>query len=200
MNCISNTTNVQYRANGGAVSVAYFYTNYSREVTCPQLDILGCTFKNNSAYIVNVAQQNLVFNSIVSGRGGGLGILPQGNLSIVQISIKDSMFIDNYAEAYGAGVWIAFLGDSTYHDLFLDNCIFTGNFGVLGLGGGLTVGLLLRNVDNTRPVRILITDCLFKNNSAKSGGGFGIWEVGCSLMRNALSLLHILRMQQIKII
>ena len=182
MNCTSRTANAQFRANGGAVSVAYFYTNYSREVTCPQLDILGCTFENNSAYTVDLDQLNLaLINSIISGRGGGLGILPQGNLSNVDIHIKDSMFINNWAEEYGGGIWVIVSGENTYHDFVLEGCVFRGNYGgEEGCGGGMQMAFLLRNVNSPRPVRVNLTGCSFDDNFAGTGGGFSIVEVSYS--------------------
>ena len=178
-NCINRNPNVQYRANGGAVAIAYYYTNTSRNVTFPRLDIVGCKFEDNYAYTASLDHVNLALvNSIVTGRGGGMGISPQGNLSNVFMRFKSTTFTRNWAEQYGGGIWFLVSGENTYHDFVVDDCVFLGNFGGQeGYGGGIQMAMLLRNVHSPRPIRVVFNNSYFEDNLAGYGGGFSIVEV-----------------------
>ena len=179
INCINRNPNVQYRANGGAVATAYYYTNTSRNVTFPRLDIIGCTFEDNYAYSASLDHNNLALvSNIITGRGGGVGILPQGSMSNVFVHFKNSTFTRNWAEQTGGGIWFLVSGENTYHDLVVDDCVFVENFGGYeGYGGGIQMAMLLKNVHSPRPVRVVLNNSYFENNSASYGGGFGIVEV-----------------------
>ena len=179
INCTSNTANAQYRANGGAVSIAYFYRDNTNEAIFPILEILGCTFFNNSVFIADPDQLNqALINSIYSGRGGGLSIIVQGTQANVHLQVQDSSFIDNWAQAYGGGLFILVSGEGTYHTFKVDSCNFLGNFGgVDGFGGGMIFSLLLRNMVSERQVRIEVDECYFENNVASAGAGFAVIEV-----------------------
>jgi len=178
-NCVNRNPNVQYRANGGAVAIAYFYTDISKNVTFPQLDVIGCTFDSNYAYTNSLDHINLALvNSIITGRGGGVGISPQGNMSDVHMRFKSSIFTRNWAEEYGGGIWFLVSGENTYHDFIVDDCVFRGNFGGSeGYGGGIQMAMLLRNVHSPRPIRVILNNSCFEDNLASYGGGFSIVEV-----------------------
>ncbi len=183
-NCISRDVNAQFRGNGGALSVAYYYTNTSRGLVFPQLEVIGCTFENNYAYRLSLdhISQALV-DGVISGRGGGIVLLPQ-DLSNAHFLIKDSTFVGNWAQEYGGGIWTRVSGSQTYHDFVLEGCVFRGNYGGSdGYGGGMQMALLLRNVNSPRPIRIVLRECLFENNAADYGGGLSVTEVSF-LMKN----------------
>ncbi len=172
--CTSCQSNPQYRSNAGAVSLAYYFNGTSQ--TNPQIEIVHCLFSNNKAY-QNYTDQFDVFNSVISGRGGAIGIHTEGSQSNVHASIKDCTFTGNWAEIYGGGIWVIFSGENTWHELTLDNCTFAENgCGPIGNGGAVNVAILLSD-DKSRPVKTLVTNCYFEGNRANFGGGLSFLEV-----------------------
>ena len=176
--CVSREPTPQFRANGGAVSVAYYYKTSGSEIVYPILDIQGCTFANNSVFISSPDELNqALINNTYSGRGGGLSLIIQGTLSSIWVGVRDTNFTGNWAEAYGGGFYVLISGGGTSHSISVDGCWFLNNYGGQnGFGGGLIFSLLLRN-KNSRHVKVRINQCYFEDNIASNGAGLSIIEV-----------------------
>ena len=190
-NCSSAYRNGQYRANGGAVSVAYSDTSAGTSETFPTLDILRCSFDHNSVVIPKLSFNEAVValvNNTYYGRGGAICIVLQGTRYNVRVQMKNTTFFSNLAEAFGGAVCIIANGNDAVHDLYIQGCNFTGN--IAKIGGGVQTAFLLQNLNNLRPSRLNILDSYFEGNLAQYGGGLNVVEVSrCS--KYIILILHL---------
>ena len=187
-NCKTEIAKTQYRGNSGAISIAYYSqpgtTLNSNPITSePQVNITGCRFFNNSAFLPpqNSSEQiNLALNNnYFFGRGGGLGIFIQESLKHVTTFIQNCTFVKNYAASFGGGAYLYINGNQTQHDFTVEDCNFTKNSGGEGsFGGGIQVPLLIQN-QGSPPCNLEFIRCVFDRNVADYGGGLSTVQVRC---------------------
>lgn len=80
------------------------------------------------------------------GRGGGAGIFINENVTTVTMEIEDCLFLENYAESFGGGLYLITNGHETHHKFVIRRCHFTNNSaGPTSFGGGVQVAMLTRN-------------------------------------------------------
>lgn len=203
-NCVSSNISRRFRANAGAVSVAYYKEGVNQIDST--VTIRNCVFQNNSAYLVAAdsssgsdsggnndgdsdgSRINQALNTnFFNGRGGGVGIVPQDSTYNVRAYVSDCVFKDNFADTFGGGMFFLLDGAETTQKFHVDNCTFLNNQVVLNFGGGFHVALLHRNLVSG-PARISLTRSKFYGNSANFGGGFCVVQVSQSSIKLGSSL------------
>jgi len=194
-NCSTNISKDRFRANSGAVSIAYYSTeneamNFTQD---PSLSITNCTFLGNKAILPprqSTKQINQALNNnVYLGRGGAVGIFVQeSSLRNMSILVQYSEFYENYAESFGGGLYLFVAGGNTNHTFRVEDNVFTNNSAGRGsFGGGLQVAFLIRNIDKP-PTHIHVQRCHFERNSANFGGGLSTVQV-CIIMHYIDTLL-----------
>ena len=191
--CVSSNVSRQFRANAGAVSIAYYREPEGEEDGVDQIlstvTIQDCTFSSNSAFLVeaeaNISESDssridqALNTNFFNGRGGGVAIVPQDPHFNVRARITGNTFQQNHADTFGGGLFLLIEGTETSHRFLVDNCTFLGNEASLNFGGGIHVALLLRNLVS-EPTRITVTGSTFRDNLAYFGGGFSVVQVRVS--------------------
>ena len=172
---------------GGGFSVEFTYCEPGM-VICDNATVnanasysfMNCVFEDNSATTTNDIKYTSVAFGVEYpqfGRGGGLSVFFKGNAIQNNVTINNTMFINNSA-MWGAGYHSDFLDYSAdnklviYNTSFLDNhCYYNNSVYGIGTGGG-GVRIALHYYNNTvSNNRIDIIQCTFTNNSASYGGG-----------------------------
>ncbi|XP_065912578.1 uncharacterized protein [Dysidea avara] len=138
------------------------------------------------------------------GRGGGLSIVFKGNTHNNSVIIDDCDFHDNSA-SWGGGVLVEFEDTSKFNKVIIKNTNFTNNSVIIDTehrkrigdygtsGGGVRVGFVLLTRNYSESVQynsMLFDNCVFDNNSAYWGGGFGLYMPSEENVINATNSLH----------
>ena len=137
----------------------------------PSLNILiiNCTFTSNSAVLLH-GQRGTSTDSLINktfpGRGGALSILANTE-TVIDFVFSNSRVINNFAEAFGGGVYCLTLRGSWQQYTF-DNNIFMNN--TASVTGGLAL-IYLVNTILEFPVHSLVCNCTFYSNTATSVAG-----------------------------
>lgn len=187
--CIFNNTGAQYRAHGGAVSIAYYEEEQpDLNRIYPTLNINNCSFINNSAFLPDRErvfeddQINQALNTnFFEGRGGSLSIVPQDLYANIRGRITNTIFQQNKAQLFGGGVYVLMSGSETSHEFMFMNCTFLQNTVIRDFGGGIHFALLQRNLASS-PTRITVMGTRFEENSANFGGGLSVVQVQWNIM------------------
>lgn len=179
--CTSNNGSRVYRANSGAVSIAYYReAGASTQTLYPEMWIDGCSFVNNRAFLPDINDTDEINQALNQnfyfGRGGGLSIIVQGYASNLLASISNTTFQQNWAETFGGAVFLLITGSDTSHNVAFENCTFLRNFVRTSFGGGIQVSFLLRNLPDD-PSTVIFRNSRFEENSAIFGGGISAVQV-----------------------
>ena len=155
-----------FRGNTGSVAITYF--NSSRSNQNPDIKVINTTFINNSVYakLSYRYSSRTFYRGLLTGRAGGLGVFIYEIYHNVTIHVDGCTFHDNYAQAYGGGMYFLYSGRNLHHTSTVSNCKFNRNTGDLG-GGGFVI--LLRSSGLVGALNI--RDCIFKTNHGNYGGG-----------------------------
>ena len=158
-----------YRGNTGSVAITYF--NSSRSNQNPDIKVINTTFINNSVYakLSYRFSSRTFYRGLLTGRAGGLGVFIYEIYHNVTIHVDGCTFHDNYAQAYGGGMYIVYSGRNSHHTGTVSNCEFNRNTGGLG-GGGSAIGMVSSGLDGA-PHILNIKNCLYKSNRGNKGGG-----------------------------
>ena len=158
-----------FRGNTGSVAITYF--NSSRSNQNPDIKVINTTFINNSVYakLSYRFSSRTFFRGLLTGRAGGLGVFIYEIYHNVTIHVDGCTFHDNYAQAYGGGMYILYSGRNSHHTGAVSNCEFNRNTGDLG-GGGFIIALASSGLVGA-PHILNIKDCYFKSNRGNYGGG-----------------------------
>jgi len=103
--------------------------------------VSGCRFIDNFAYsgstFLITFEFSTMLNDVVIDRckflgnrnlyGGGLAIYYWGNSSDNNVSVNNSIFLDNIADLEGGGLFAAFVSEHVSNVLTIENCIFENN-------------------------------------------------------------------------
>ena len=157
-----------FRGNTGAISIGYF----QNQQTNPTILVDDCIFANNEATISKKALSRSVLDGIYVGRGGAIGLLVYESSYNVTAVIANSKFVNNFASAFGGGVYVVISGDDTQHMVTIENCQFINNIGTLG-AGAVNFGLF-SNVHHRFPTTVVIQNCYFSGNQARLGGAINV--------------------------
>jgi len=179
--------------------------------------ITNCTFNQNFAFlgaglhpIGNVIRstevKNCTFNNNFAARGAGIYIAQENTI------VDNCQFINNTASFFGGGLHDNTLGGIINNCFFINNQIFDGagggvfllnnaselincvfdNNNALDSSGG---GLVYSSLDEDTPLTPILTNCTFKNGTAKFGGGVSVRHdgskprfVGCTFENNTATV------------
>ena len=75
-----------------------------------------------------------------------MGIFVDEAFTNITAEVEDCLFVGNYAESFGGGLYLYADGNETHHTFTVRRCNFTSNVaGPTSFGGGLQVAMLVRN-------------------------------------------------------
>ncbi len=164
----------EYRGHAGGLSLGYFY---SRNVSSPIAQVIGCTFRNNTsdplASIVQSTSQ-LFQQFVFSGRGGGCAITIN-SMNSLSATVEDCYFEENFARSFGGGLYVGFSGNNS-HIVVVRRTTLVRNK-TPGAAGGLEIGFV-QGADENFANQIYIYDSVFVENEASFGGGAYIFCPG----------------------
>ena len=141
---------------------------------------LECTFHKNYATSLNLNVTNYVLGVGVIfqdlGRGGGISIFFKGQAKNNTLNIQNCMFYNNTA-VWGGGLSVNFQGAAQENAVFVNDSVFEGNICYTNAGGGADVGYSFVNQSSiAKRNRIHFSNCTFRNNRARFGGGVAIYS------------------------
>ena len=127
-----------------------------------------CIFSSNkvTANSSSSSSTDLLTTNIFIGRGGGLS-MPIYAMSVVNIVVTNSVFVNNFAEYFGGGLYCFIRGTIVSHTYLYKNNTFINNNS--SVGSAFNYG----NFGDPTPSSTLhctIHNCTFKSNSAEKGG------------------------------
>ena len=179
--------NYQYQIGGG-VFLAYFdyHDSLTKESRATELTVHESNFlDNHDCSTTGVFARRMQFSNTLCnegytvGAGGGLSVMiTQKNFS-VNVSVMSCFFRGNLAK-YGSGAHVSHFVNSKHSKILFYRCTFIGNGGIrFTNGAGMAVfsnvlrpfdcnnseGYFLNSID------VEITESVFNNNVAFSGGG-----------------------------
>ena len=166
--CDSYFTRKPFQGSGGALSIGY----NANLASLNRADVLvtDCIFSNNRAIAppsLFLSTTDILAKNIFSGRGGGLS-MPINAVWPLNITINNSVFVNNFAENYGGGLYCHIMGNVGNQTYLFENSVFIKNRALVG-SGAINFG----NYGHTLPSSTLhstIYNCTFENNSAQKGG------------------------------
>ncbi len=164
---ISPIVDRAFRANAGGVAIGIKGIEFTNS-TC-SITVKDCRFLRNKAVPESIilSATEVLESKRFTGRGGGLGIYIQENVS-VNVAVHNCLFEQNIAALFGGGAFILIDGAVSSHSISVVNSTFTKNVAEGSGGGGLYVGYITAV---TAIHRIEATNCTFTGNSAIFGGG-----------------------------
>lgn len=127
-----------------------------------------CIFSSNkvTANSSSSSSTDLLTTNIFIGRGGGLS-MPIYGMSVINIVVTNSVFVNNFAEYFGGGLYCFIRGTIVSQTYLYKNNTFINNNSPAG--SGFNFG----NFGDPTPSSTLhctIHNCTFKSNSAEKGG------------------------------
>ena len=164
----SNSTKQPIHDNNGAVYI----------LSVPSLQdgahvlITNCTFTDNSARILpsqTSSSNDALTNSIFPGRGGAVAVLVNIDIPFI-FKFTDNIVMNNYAEAFGGGVYCITRRRSNQTYIF-SSSTFVNNWGTKV--GGLAL-LYVLNTLSEHAVHNNVCNCKFYNNNASEIAGAAI--------------------------
>ena len=145
--------------------------------------ITNCIFTDNSARILDCqtrSSTDALTHNIFHGRGGALAVLVNIYIPLI-FTFTDNIVMNNYAEAFGGGVYCITQRHSNQRYRF-SNSIFANNRGPKA--GGLAL-LYLLNTSNTEfTVHSYVYNCKFYDNTASEIAGAAIVSAVYGLASN----------------
>ena len=171
-----------YRGNTGGVS--FGYNTLPSYFSSPTLDVSNSTFLNNSATAETeiLTTDRAYYRQYFTGRGGALAVFSNESDHNLYVTISDCVFEENYAQAFGGGMYLLLGGFKIHHKILVQRNNISSNIGLRG-GGGVLAGYF-----NDGPLLIAFVDCIISNNSGAAGGG--IYVASTSGMYVVDSTLH----------
>ena len=163
----ANFTRKAYQTNAGGLSVGYNSLLTTISLNYMNITVHNCNFINNHAGLPaspNEVQESRIF----SGRGGGLSLVVNVTGRVTCI-VNNSIFINNFAENLGGGVYISISESSTLKQFYLfANNIFISNAANYG-GAFFFANLVIPSINFSQ--NIVIFNSKFRENKAEQIGG-----------------------------
>ena len=149
-NCSASTGKAQFRGNSGGLSIGYHSTT-NNPTNQPFIHIQNSQFTYNKANIPSFENSAdrispALNNHYYFGRGGGMGIFIDEAFANITAEIEDCLFMENYAQSFGGGIYLYVDGNETQHNFTIRGCNFTKNMAGTNFGGGLQVSMLVHNI------------------------------------------------------
>ena len=132
-------TDLPSRVSGGGLSVAIYGRNNSSVMKKTiRYTIENCTFSNNNASSTVPTADTLFIldGGHLNGRGGGVAFYVVHH-SVVEIKVLGCNFTNNYASAYGGGLYVLIPELDTEEDFTIADNHFEGN--VAAVAGGIII-------------------------------------------------------------
>ena len=145
------------------------------------------TFYKNNATVTNATDLTFILphrsDHVAFGRGGGLSVFFKGDAFNNNISVRNSLFVDNQA-MWGAGLFVEYQDNTTnntfeisFSDLDSNSCHNSDSESKGTGGGGARIGYIFFNdayglVANNH---MTFTDVCFTGNKAYYGGGLSFY-------------------------
>ena len=161
-------TRKPFQGSSGGLSIGYNANLVS--LNSAEVLVTDCVFNSNKAiapFSLYLSTTDILAKNIFSGRGGGLS-MPINALWPLNIVVSNSMFVNNFAENYGGGLYCHIMGNVSNQTYVFQNNIFMKNRALVG-SGAINFG----NYGDTIPSTTLnctMYNCTFENNSAQKGG------------------------------
>ena len=180
-NCtfINNTsssyfTRKPFQGNAGGLSIGYNSRLATISLSDVNIIVTDCTFTNNRAVPpsnLQLSPTQLQARRIFSGRGGGLSIVINIT-NFVNLTINNSMFVNNTAENFGGGVYMFISETSASDQLFtFANNNFTMNRATHG-GGFSYANFVIIPQEYSQTA--LFYECVFVRNQAYLAAGLNV--------------------------
>ena len=156
-------TRKPYQSNAGGLSVGYNSLLTTVSLNYMNLTIYNCNFTNNHAGLPaspNEVQESRIF----SGRGGGLSLVVNAT-GIINCIVNNSIFVSNFAENLGGGVYISISEYSALQQFYLfANNVFISNAASYG-GAFFFANLVIPSIDFSQ--NIVVFNSVFTENKAE---------------------------------
>ena len=165
-----------WRGHAGGLSIAFY--SVAGEFEAINVTLTHNDFNKNTANPKlresRFTTTNLFINFIFSGRGGGCAININTPTSS-DVTVRNCTFRNNYALAYGGGLYLAF-GVVANHSVIVQDSQFIENQ-TPGGAGGLEIGFA-KGGSNDIANRVLAVNVTFLKNTASYGGGSFVFIAG----------------------
>lgn len=184
------------RVFGGGLSITILYGNQNSSVKLGPINytIHNCIFSNNSANsIVPAAGTGSVLQgSLNNGRGGGVAFHVDYPLA-VKVKVLHCNFSNNYASAYGGGLYLVSLQVVTVDHFTIADNHFEGNE-ARSSGGGISIAAAFQQTDGAEYLNkdifsesVIFSNNTFVQNRAIHGGAIalapGEWTVSYNFLQ-----------------
>ena len=179
----------KWRGHAGGLSIAY---NYDTPLTGVNISatLTDTSFINNRAQpLINEigTTSRLLSLFIFIGRGGGCAI-NINSPTRVEITVKNCVFLKNYASYYGGGLYLVF-GLVSSHTVTMRDSELIENQTPLG-AGGLSIAFVLGGWDSIAN-KVFVLSVLFNKNRALFGSGTHVFFGGKEVILSMLYCLSI---------
>ena len=161
-------TRKPFQGNSGGLSVAY--NTKLASLNAINVVVTDCIFINNSAdppSFLFLTTTDLIEKQIFSGRGGGMAMPIKADCPL-NITVNNSLFMNNFAQNYGGSMYYFMGGTNNNQTYMFGNNSYISNQALIGSGA-----MHFGNFGKTMPFTSLhstIYNCTFANNRAQSGG------------------------------
>lgn len=173
-NSSSYFTRQPFQGNAGGLSIGYNSLLTTISFNDINVIITDCNFTNNHAVPpvrLQLSPNELQARRIFSGRGGGVSIVINIT-TFVNLTINNSVFINNTAENFGGGVYMFISETSTADQVFtFGNNNFTMNRATHG-GGFSYANFVIVPQEYSQTAHFF--NCIFIRNQAYLAGGFNV--------------------------
>ncbi len=163
----TDTENTTISSLFDSITTAGGFTFFSRNVSVT-IEVYNCTFSNNSAGQNDINDTRPVLLK-ANGHGGAL-LIRLAQVIKANISVTHSTFSGNEAEVDGGAAYFSLSEGFSQSSIVLRNNTFSNNRAGISSGGAVSLNLFRNTYKNV----FIVEDCLFDNNRANAGGGFGI--------------------------
>ena len=167
-------TRQPFQGNAGGLSIGYNSELTTISFNDVNIIITDCSFTNNHAIPptrLQLSPNELQARRIFSGRGGGLSIVINIT-NFVNLTINNSMFVNNTAENFGGGVYMFISETSTADHLFVfANNDFIMNTATHGAGFSYANFVIIPQEFSQTA---LFYNCVFTRNQAYLAGGLNV--------------------------
>ena len=174
-------TDLPSRLSGGGLSVSIYGRNNSSVMKKTiRYTIQNCTFSNNSANstVPAAGTRSILEGGHVNGRGGGVTFYVV-HPSVIEIKVLGCNFTNNFAPAYGGGLYVFSPELVTEEDFTIADNLFEGN--VATFGGGINLGATFQQTTeigyldkNVFTESVTFSRNIFVQNKAKRGGAMSL--------------------------
>ena len=167
-------TRQPYKGNAGGLSIGYNLLFATISLDIINITVYSCNFTNNHA---GSLAYELPLNGIFTGRGGGLSLVVNVT-GMVICTVNNSIFVNNFADRFGGGVYISASERSTLEQFyFFANNNFTSNAASNGAGGVFFANVVFPSISFSQTL-VLYNSTFTENKAEQIGGGIFVFSLG----------------------